>query len=68
MYAYTQNNKQIYTLRPFGAGQLTDTACDDLLDFTFNTQQVTATILTATQKPHIDRVLAYLHQRTQYTG
>ena len=63
MTAYVQNGKQVYTLRPFSAGKFKQATCEQLLDFTFDTDLVTGTILTASQTPHIKHVLTYLHKK-----
>jgi aryl-alcohol dehydrogenase-like predicted oxidoreductase len=60
MQACVQHRKQVYTLRPFGAGQLHNTTSAELLDFTFHTQLVTATVFTATRPAHLDQVLAHM--------
>jgi hypothetical protein len=39
--------------------------CEQRLDFTFDTHLVTATVLTASQTPHIQQVLTYLHKKSE---
>ncbi len=60
MQACVQQHKQVYTLRPFGAGQLHGSTSAESLDFTLHTRLVTATVFTATQQPHLDQVLTHM--------